>query len=56
MFSFNYTIYDLLAISNYYLGNYDDAITFSELAIEMEPNDNRLKENHNIYLTKKETL
>ena len=56
VFSFNYTIYDLLAISNYYLGNYNEAITFSELAIEMEPNDDRLKKNHNIYLTKKETL
>lgn len=56
VFSFNYTIYDLLAISNYYLENYDDAIIFSNKALEMEPNDSRLKENHNIYLTKKETL
>ena len=56
VFSFDHTIYDLLAISNFYLENYDEAIIFSNKAIEISPNDERLKENHKIYLSKKETL
>lgn len=51
-FSFDYTLYDLLAISNYYLGNYDEAINYSNEALKMEPNNERLKQNHQIYLKK----
>ena len=52
IFSFDYTIYDLIAISNYYLEQYDEAIKYSTLALNMEPNNERLKQNHEIYLKK----
>lgn len=55
VFSFDYTIYDLLAIGYYYLNHYEEAILFSSKAIEMSPNNERLQENHKIYLSKKET-
>lgn len=52
IFSFNYTIYDLLAISNYYLNQYDKAIEYSNLALNMDPSNERLKQNHEVYLKK----
>lgn len=53
-FSFDSTIYDLLAISNFHLKNYEKAIEYSNKALEINPNDERLLSNHSIYITKKE--
>ena len=44
-FSWNYTAYDLLAISSYYLDKYDEAIKWCNKAIEMEPDNKRLINN-----------
>lgn len=52
VFSFDYTIYDLLAISNYYLNNYDDAIYYSNEALKLDKDNIRLRNNHEIYLKK----
>ena len=52
IFSFDYTIYDILAISNYYLKNYDDAIKYSKEALKIDQNNERLNKNHEIYLKK----
>lgn len=46
--SWDYTLYDLAAISNYRLGLYEKAYELAEKACEMAPNDERLK--NNLYL------
>lgn len=51
-FSWDYTIYDLLAISCYYLNKFNYAVYFNNLALEMDQNNERLKTNHQIYLSK----
>lgn len=48
-FSWDNTIYDLLAISCYYLNKPNYAIFFNDLAIEMDPANKRLQNNQNIY-------
>ena len=48
-FSWDETIYDLLAICNYYQRKYNYAIFFNDLALEMNPNDERLLNNKKIY-------
>lgn len=45
MFSWNETIYDLLSIATYYLGKYDYSLLFANLALEINPNDERLLNN-----------
>ena len=45
VFSWNYTIYDLLSLSYYYQNKIDDAIKYLKIAIEMEPNNERLQSN-----------
>jgi len=47
-FSWNYTIYDLLSISEYYLENYNESLKYSTLASEMDPNNERLLDNKKI--------
>lgn len=42
------TIYDLGALSCYYLGLFDKSLYFSEIACQMEPNNERLKSNYEI--------
>ena len=54
VFSWDNTIYDLLAISCYHLKKINYAIYFNNLALEMEPTNTRLLNNHKIY--KKEEL
>ena len=49
-FSFDNTIYDLLAMSYFYLGKIEKAIFYSNLALEMDPDNERLQNNHKIYL------
>ncbi len=44
-FSYNYFVYDILSICEYYLGNKKDAIIYLKKAIKMEPNIKRLKDN-----------
>lgn len=47
-FSWNYTIYDLLSISEYYLGNIESSLKWINIAIDMEPNNERLINNKKI--------
>ena len=51
-FSWDNTVYDLLSISNYYLGKYNYAVYFVDLALEYTPNDERLLNNRKIFLEK----
>ena len=45
IFSWNNTVYDLLSVSEYYLEKYDDAFKNAKIALEMEPNNERIKNN-----------
>ena len=47
-FSWNYTIYDLLSISEFYLGNIESSLKWINKAIEIEPNNERLINNKKI--------
>lgn len=47
-FSWNYTPYDLLSISEFYLGNIDESLKWCNKAIYMEPNNERLINNKKI--------
>ena len=44
-FSWDYTVYDLLSLSYYYQKNYKKALKYITIALEMEPNNDRLKTN-----------
>ena len=48
--AWDYTPYDLAALGCYHLNMLDKAIEFSKLAINLSPNDERLLNNHKIYL------
>ena len=45
VFSWNETVYDLLSLSCYYQGKYHAALKYIKKAIEINPHDDRLKEN-----------
>lgn len=45
IFSWNYTIYDLLSIAHFFIGNYDLSYGYICIACIMNPDDKRLKEN-----------
>lgn len=47
-FSWNYTIYDLLSISEFYLGNIESSLKWINKAIKMEPNNERLINNKKV--------
>lgn len=47
-FSWDYTIFDLLSISNFYQHNLKDALFYSNKALEMAPDNKRLIENNKI--------
>ena len=51
-FSWNETIYDLLSISNYYQERYNYAIYFIDIALQYNPNDERLLNNKKLFETK----
>ena len=51
-FSWDSTIYDLLAISCYYQEKYNYAVYFNNIALEMDKDNERLNKNHQIYLDK----
>lgn len=44
-FSWNETVYDLLSLSCFYLEEYDDSVKYIDIAIKINPNDERLKKN-----------
>ncbi len=48
-FSWDYTIYDLLALANYYLKKYEYAIYFNDIALSYDPNNERLLKNKIYY-------
>lgn len=50
--AWGYILYDLAAISAYYMGLFNEAIKYSEIACAMIPDDERLKTNHRLYLEK----
>lgn len=47
-FSWNYTIYDLLSISEFYLGNIESSLKWINKATKIEPNNKRLINNKKI--------
>ena len=47
--AWGYTPYDMAAISSYHLGFKEDAMTFGQEALNIEPNDERLKRNLEFY-------
>ena len=53
MSSFDYTIYDLLSISTFYLGEIDESLKWVDKAIKMEPNNKRLLNNKKLILRSK---
>ncbi|MCI5967102.1 MAG: glycosyltransferase [Tenericutes bacterium] len=53
IFSFDNTIYDVLSIAYYYLGNKEKAVFYVNLATKMNPSDERLKNNKKIFLEDK---
>lgn len=55
-FSWDGTIYDLLSISCFYLGKIDYAIYFIDLALDYNPNDERLITNKKIFKEKEEQI
>lgn len=48
VFTFDYTAYDLLSIAYFYINDLVSALYYSEKALKMEPNDERLKNNNKI--------
>ena len=55
-FSWNNTIYDLLSISAYYLGRYEQAVYFVDIALEYTPNDSRLLNNRKLFKEKESSF
>lgn len=51
-FSWNNTIYELLAIASYHQEKYNYAIYFNDLALASDPTNERLLNNHKIYKEK----
>ena len=45
IFSWNNTVYDLLSVSEYYLGKFEEALTHAKIALNMNPNDERIQNN-----------
>lgn len=54
-FSWDNTVYDLLAISCYHLKKFNYAIYFNNLAIDMDPTNSRLLNNHQLYKKEEDT-
>lgn len=45
VFSWDNTVYDLSSISSFYLEKYDDAYEYVKIALDMNPDDERIKNN-----------
>lgn len=54
VFTFDETVYDLLSIAYYFKNNLDEAIKNAKLALKINPNNERIKNNLNFYLNKEE--
>ncbi len=52
----DYSIYDLLALSFYYTKNYSKAVVYGKIATTLKPNDNRLINNLTCYLDAKNNI
>ena len=52
VFSWDNTVYDLLSVSYYYLGDYEKSLVYIRKALEMSPNDERLKKNLKLIIEK----
>ena len=50
--AWGYKPHDLLAISAYHLGLYDQAVDHGQISVDLEPNDGRLKANLEFYQSK----
>ena len=50
VFSFDHTIYDLLSISYFYQNDIELALFYSNKALEISPNDERLINNNKLFL------
>ena len=55
-FSWDYTVYDLLSISDFYLGNIDEALKWCHKAIDMKPDNERLLNNLKIIKEKRNSI
>ena len=45
VFSWDNTVYDLLSLSSYYLGKLDESYKYVKIALEMNPDDDRIRNN-----------
>lgn len=52
IFSWDNTVYDLLSLSSYYLGKFDNAYKYVKIALDMNPNDERIKNNLELIYSK----
>ena len=48
VFTFDETVYDLLSISNFYLGKYQEALKYTKKALKINPNNTRIQNNQTI--------
>ncbi len=55
-FSYDHTIYDLLSLSSYYKGSYEDAFKYINKALEISPENERLKENKKLIEDKRSSI
>ena len=53
-FTFDETVYDLLSVSNYYLGNYEGALDYVNEAIKINNKNDRINRNKELIIEKKE--
>lgn len=53
VFSWNYTVYDLLSLSYYYQGKKKEAIQYIKIALKMDPSNERLQQNYQLMSQKK---
>lgn len=56
VFSFDHTPYDLLAIATFNLNKYKDALKYSKMALDINPEDERLQKNFQIISKKVKEL
>ena len=56
VFTFDETVYDLLSVSNYYLGNYNEALYYINEAIKINNKNDRLNKNKELIIEQLELL
>ncbi len=56
IFSWDHTLYDLLSICYFYQNNVDKALYYIDKALEISPNNDRLKANKQIFIEYKNSL